>query len=117
MKFLQRFKFYAFGLLIGSMLVYFTVVRHRDEMPAWTPNDRVLQELRLADTILMGADVVLPFPDSLLKGRIRQSTVRFGESDVRTDSCRVYQLVSDRERMRFRICAKAVSLVEYNGKE
>jgi hypothetical protein len=111
-KFIHRLKYYVFGLMIGSLVVYVTLVRHRDEMPAWTPNDRVLQELRLAEKTVAD-DVALPFPDSLLNERIRASSVRFSESDVRSGPCRVYQLHSDAERMRFSICDKEVTLVEY----
>lgn len=98
--------------MIGSLMVYVTLVRHRDELPAWTPNDRVLQELRLAEKIVTD-DIVLPFPDSLLNDHIRASSVRFSESDVRSGPCRIYQLHSDSERMRFRICDKEVVLLEY----
>lgn len=114
MKFIHRLKYYVFGLFIGSLLVYVTVVRHRDEMPAWTPNDRVLQELRLAQKTVADG-IMLPFPDSLLNVHIRASSVRFSESDVRSGPCRIYQLHSDAERMRFSICGKAVTLVEYEA--
>ncbi|MCF8257396.1 MAG: hypothetical protein K9J06_07585 [Flavobacteriales bacterium] len=111
-NFLHRFKYYVIGLTLGSLMVYFTLVRHRDELPAWTPNDRVLQELRLAEKVV-AADITLPFPDSLFNARIRASSVRFSESDVHSGPCRTYQLESDVERMRFSICNKQVTLVQY----
>lgn len=112
MSFLHRFKFYLLGLMLGSLIVYTTLIRHRDELPAWTPNDRVLQELRLAHRQL-APGVTLPFPDSLLIARIKASSVSFSESDVRSGPCRVYQLVSDAEKMRFSICDSTATLVEY----
>ncbi len=116
MKFIHRLKYYIFGLAIGSLMVYFTLVKHRDEMPAWTPNDRVLQELRLADkTVSEG--IQLPFPDSLLNERIKASSVSFSESDVRSGECRIYQLHSDVESMRFSICGKQVTMVGYRSRE
>ena len=116
MNFLHRFKYFAFGLLLGSLIVYTLLFRNRDSLPAWTPNDRVLQELRLADTILIDPSVELPFPDSLLLQRVAKSSVRFGESDVRSGSCRVYQLDSKEDRMRFSICKDTVTLVGYASK-
>jgi len=115
-NFLHRFKYFAFGLLLGSLIVYTMLFRHRDSLPAWTPNDRVLQELRLADTIIIDPSVELPFPDSLLLKRVARSSVRFGESDVRSGACRVYQLDSKEDRMRFSICKDAVILVGYAPK-
>lgn len=112
MKFLHRLKYYVFGMLLGSLMVYVMLFRHRDEMPAWTPNDRVLQELRLADKSVADG-IELPFPDSLFNQRIRQSSVLFSESDVRSGPCRIYQLTSEVERMRFSICGKEVTLVGY----
>lgn len=115
MNFLNRLKYYLLGLGIGSLLVYLILVRNREDLPVWTPNDRVLQELRLAE-LSVTSDLTLPFPDSLLKARIKQSSVLFSESDVRSDTCRTYQLDSDIERMRFRICGKTAQLVHYEAK-
>lgn len=116
MNFLNRLKYYLIGLGLGSLLVYFMLVRNRKDLPVWTPNDRVLQELQLADSISVSLGVSIPFQDSILKTRIESSSVIFSESDVRSDSCRTYQLDSDQERMRFRICGKNVQLVQYQGK-
>jgi hypothetical protein len=115
MNFLNRLKYYMLGLGLGSLLVYIMLVRNRTDLPVWTPNDRVLQELRLAD-LTVAQDVTIPFTDSVLQLRIRQSSVLFSESDVRSDSCRTYQLDSDTERMRFRICGKNAQLVRYEAK-
>lgn len=116
MNFLHRFKYFAFGLLLGSLIVYGLLFKNRDSLPAWTPNDRVIQELMLADTILIEPSVVLPFPHSALSQRVASSSVRFGESDVRSGACRVYQLDSKEDRMRFTICKDTVTLVGYAPK-
>lgn len=114
MNFLERFKYYAFGLGLGALMVYMMLIRNREDLPVWTPNDRVLQELRLA-TITVTDSIALPFPDSLLKGKIKASSVIFSESDVRSDTCRTYQLDAEKERMRFRICGKSAELVQYKA--
>lgn len=112
MNFIHRLKYYIFGLLIGSLMVYVILFRHRDEMPAWTPNDRVIQELRLAEKTI-DEGVTIPFPDSLLNDRIKASSVSFSESDVRSGPCRVYQLHSESESMRFSICGGKATLLGY----
>ena len=115
MNFLHRLKYYLIGIGLGSLMVYMMLVRNREDLPVWTPNDRVLQELRLAD-ITIPPSIELPFSDSLLDEHIKESLVLFSESDVRSGACRTYQLDSDAERMRFRICDKAVQLVAYIAK-
>lgn len=116
MNFLNRLKFFVFGLMLGSLVVYMTLFKNRDSLPAWTPNDRVLQELRLADTIIVDPSVAIPFSDSVLMVRVAASSVRFGESDVRSGPCKIYQLDSNQERMRFSICKDAVTLIGYAPK-
>jgi hypothetical protein len=112
--FLHRFKFFAIGVGLGCLIVYGLLIKDRD-FPAWLPGDRVLEELAV-DSIIIGNDIQLPFADSLLKEHILNSDVLFDESKVRDMACREYQLESDTERMRFKICNKQIELYQYEPK-
>lgn len=114
MNFLHRFKFFAIGVGLGCLVVYGLLIRDRD-FPAWLPEDRVLEELAV-DSIIIRDGVQLPFADSLLAEHILDSDVIFDESSVRDMACREYQLESDTERMRFKICNKRIELYEYKPK-
>jgi len=111
MSLFQRFKFFGFGIAIGSTMVYFMLIKDRD-FPAWLPEDRVLEELTM-NPIFIANGVTLPFADSLLPQRIHSSDVLFDESNVREKPCREYQLESETERMRLSICDTVVSLLDY----
>ena len=111
MTFLQRLGYFGFGMGLGCILVYVLLIRDR-EFPAWTPEGRVLEELAV-DSVIVDPSVQLPFADSLLPARIKQCDVKFDESLVRDVPCREYQIESDTERMRFRICKTEIRLYEY----
>lgn len=96
---------------MGSMLVYALLIRDR-EFPAWLPEDRVIEELAVG-SVIIGNGIILPFPDSVLVDRIEASDVLFSESIVRDSPCKEYQLESDAERMRFEICEKQITLIEF----
>ena len=112
--FLHRFKFFAIGVGLGSLIVYGLLIKDRD-FPAWLPEDRVLEELAV-DSVIIRDGVQLPFADSLLAERILNSDVLFDESSVRDMACREYQLESETERMRFKICNKRIELYQYEAK-
>jgi hypothetical protein len=114
MNFLHRFKFFAIGVGLGCLVVYGLLIRDRD-FPAWLPEDRVLEELAV-DSIIIRDGVQLSFADSLLAEHILASDVIFDESSVRDMACREYQLESDTERMRFKICNKRIEIYEYKPK-
>ncbi|MBI1288121.1 MAG: hypothetical protein GC178_11165 [Flavobacteriales bacterium] len=114
MSFLQRFGYYLFGVALGSMLVYVWLIRGRD-FPAWTPSGRVLQELAV-DSVVIDPGVHLPFADSLLVQHIKACDVKFDESVVRDVPCKEYQLESEKERMRFKVCRSEIRLYEYDPK-
>lgn len=114
MSFVQRLGYFGFGLALGCMLVYILLIRDR-EFPAWTPNGRVLEELAV-DSVVIDPSVQLPFADSLLVQHVKASDVKFDESLVRDVPCREYQLESDAERMRFKICKTEIRLIEYRPK-
>ena len=114
MNFFQRLGYFGFGIGLGSLIVYILLIRDRD-FPAWLPGDRVLEELAV-DSVVIGNEIQLPFADSILVERILNSDVLFNESKVRDTPCREYQLESDAERMRFRICKENIVLYEYDPK-
>ncbi len=93
------------------MLVYVLLIRDR-EFPAWLPEDRVLEQLAV-DSVLIPSNINLPFPDSILPERVMTCEVLFKESVVRDKPCKEYQLQSEKERMRFEVCKKTISLMEY----
>jgi len=110
----QRFAYFGFGTGLGCLLVYFMLLKDR-EFPAWLPEDRVLEELTMYP-IDIAEGIQLPFADSLLPSSIMKSDVLFNESDVRREPCRTYQLESETERMRMKICDEQVSLIDYKAK-
>ncbi|MBP9152962.1 MAG: hypothetical protein KBF73_11810 [Flavobacteriales bacterium] len=114
MNFIQRLGYFGIGIGLGCLIVYALLIRDRD-FPAWLPGDRVLEELAV-DSVIVANDIQLPFPDSLLKGHILNSDVLFDESKVRDMACREYQLESDTERMRFKICNKQIRLYQFEPK-
>lgn len=114
MTLFERFKFFGFGISIGSIMVYFMLIKDR-EFPAWLPGDRVIEELTMYPIIVENG-VEIPFADSLLALHIEDSDVLFDESNVREKPCREYQLESEAERMRLKICDTVVTLFQYNRK-
>ena len=113
MSFARRFGYFLFGVGLGCLLVYALLIRDRD-FPAWLPEDRVLEELAV-DSVIISESVILPFADSLLTGRILECDVLFSESVVRNQPCKEYQLQSKIERMRFEICEKQITLIQYKA--
>lgn len=72
----------------------------------------MLEELAV-DSVVIGNGIQLPFPDSSLVNRIEACDVLFSESIVRDAPCKEYQLESEDERMRFEICDKQITLIEF----
>lgn len=113
MNFRQRLGYFGFGVGLGCMLVYGLLIKGRD-FPAWLPEGRVLEELAV-DSIQIGQGVEITFSDSILIEKIKKSDVLFRESIVKAEPCREYQLQSDEERMRFKICDSYIELSEYSS--
>ena len=111
MSFLRRLGYFAFGVGLGSLLVYALLIRDR-EFPAWLPEDRVIEQLAV-DSVIIANNIRLPFPDSLLVARIKECDVLFDQSDVSDMSCKKYQLASEKERMRFEVCQGEIRLIDY----
>jgi len=111
MSFLQRLGYFGFGVGMGCLLVYALLIRDRD-LPAWLPEGRVLEQIT-SGPMNVAPDVHLGFADSLLLDRIQGCEVLFRESVVRDTPCKEYQLQSEWERMRFRICNDTVELIRY----
>ena len=114
MSFLRRLGYFGFGAGLGCILVYALLIRDR-EFPAWLPEDRVIEEL-ISDTIIVSPDLQLSFTDSVLVEKIKESDVRFRESIVRNEPCREYQLETEAERMRIKLCDSVPELVQYEPK-
>lgn len=114
MNFVQRLGYFGFGVGLGCLVVYALLIKDRD-FPAWLPEDRVLEELAV-DSIVVATEINLPFSDSVLIEKILESDVLFRESIVRDAACREYQLESDEERMRLRICKESIELYQYEPK-
>ena len=114
MSFLRRLGYFGFGVGLGCVLVYALLIKDR-EFPAWLPEGRVIEELAV-DSVVIRQNVVLPFPDSLLVSKIKESSVLFDESIVRDALCKEYQLESENNRMRFEICKTQISLIKYEDK-
>ena len=113
MNFVQRLGYFGFGVGLGCLIVYALLIKDRD-FPAWLPEDRVLEELAV-DSIIVSPELGIKFPDSILIEKILESDVLFRESVVRDTECREYQLESEKERMRFKICEKQIELYQYEA--
>lgn len=114
MSFIQRLGYFVFGAALGSLIVYALLIRDR-EFPAWLPEDRVIEELS-EDTIAIADDLQINFSDSVLKQKMKDADVLFRESIVRNEPCREYQLETDEEQMRFRICEDKTELIQFEPK-
>lgn len=114
MNFIQRLGYFGFGVGLGSLLVYVLLIRDR-EFPAWLPADRVIEEIT-TDTITIADGLNINFTDSILKLKVKDADVLFKESIVRNEPCREYQLETDEERMRFKICEGKTELYQFQSK-
>jgi len=86
MDFRRRLMLFITGIFIGSIFVYFVLFNNR-ELPAWTPNGRVIQSLKSAPIRMSGKTKCLlechEISNEDVVLIINNGKVIFNESDIR----------------------------------
>jgi hypothetical protein len=97
MTLFQRIKYYIIGVMLGSVLVYFMLIRNRDRnLSAWLPEKRVVQQIQ--DNPLLLTDLsackaeCLGLDEYKILEMLKESSVKFGRSEVNADPCPIYLL-------------------------
>ena len=89
MTFFQRLKRFLFGLLLGSILVFWFFGDRSEVLTAWMPNERVMKRLRETHLVLpdsMQCRLQCFQLDSLaVRELMVRGNVRFGKSETRRD--------------------------------
>ena len=99
MNFFTRLSKFLIGFLIGSLLVYFFLVRdHKRDLKGWLPQERIIQDIQKEElAISQHADCQLKclgFLKEDLDTLIKEGKVKFAESHVRKEPCPVYFIES-----------------------
>ena len=88
------------------------LIRDR-EFPAWTPSDRIKQDMTL-DSVLIDSALDLNMDQTQLKAAINGSDIHFDKSKVRTKPCRVYEMTTeDNHEMSVQICDSVSTVIRY----
>jgi hypothetical protein len=86
MDFNRRLRLFLFGVIAGSLVVWALLFRNRD-LPAWTPNDRVMESLRQNPIKIMPAARCMldcnGISDKDVINVLQTGKVIFSESNVR----------------------------------
>lgn len=109
MKLFQRFAFYSFGLLVGSIIVYFIWSKKNVQFD-YLPSARVLKELR-TDTQLFSKEatesMVTIGLDSMDIAQILEfGEVDFGDSKPRQKPCKQYAIDGNPKNLNIRLIVK-----------
>ncbi len=112
----RRFRIYGFGLLLGTVMAWALFLRGRNtkNYTSWTPNNRILEEIRL-DSTFSPSDVFwcemgcLGFSSIELDELLNDGNVNFGESYVKTWP-RTYQVA-------FETKDKGILVIEFSKSE
>lgn len=98
MNFWARLRLFIIGILLGSVFVYFVLIRN-NEFPAWTPSGRVLEQLQ-ENPIKISAKLECQLKEAQLQPNdvvyiLASAKVLFKESEVRNVSDKKYVLVGN----------------------
>lgn len=111
----RRFRIYGFGLALGTILAWALFLRGRNtkNYTAWTPNNRILEEIRLSD--LQKSNEFwcqmkcLGFSSIEYEELVNDGNVNFGKSQVENWP-RMYQVELETED-------KGTLIIEYSKTE
>ena len=108
----RRFRVYGFGFLLGIIMAWALFLRGRNTKPytAWTPNNRVLEEIRLDTQLDLDASfwckiTCLGFNSLDYDHLINDGNVAFDESEIEKDK--------KRYRVKLKVEDKGVLVVDY----
>ncbi len=96
MKFSQRFFYYAIGLSLGCVFVYFISTKKDTQSFDYLPNARVLKNIRLKknnyspEALKDMVNLKLDTTDIHLF--LEEGSVDFKHSNIKVDSCKSYQI-------------------------
>lgn len=96
MNFGARLRLFIVGILLGSVFVYFVLIRG-NEFPAWTPSGRVLEQLQ-ENPIKISSKLACQLKEAQLEPNdvvyiLADAKVIFAESEVRNVNEKKYVLV------------------------
>ena len=105
MEFSRRLKLFLFGVLVGLIFVYFSLIRGRDrDLLGWLPKERVLQKLKENEMVFSERSLCLLDCNDISREEVSQilltGEVNFGKSRAKETPCPVYALegtVNNRE--------------------
>jgi len=109
MDFNRRLRLFLFGVIAGSLVVWALLFRNR-ELPAWTPNDRVMESLRQNPIKIQPAARCIMDCNGIVDGDVikvlQTGRVKFSESDVRGKEVPEYIIEGEKQdgkplKMRF----------------
>lgn len=86
-NFWHRFKFYFFGLLLGSVIAYYTLVKGKNRnLDAWLPDGRVILKISkstiiINDSIQCQADCLQIGDSTTIRLALEGADVLFDESE------------------------------------
>ena len=108
MKFSRRIKLFLFGVIMGTLIVYISLIRGRDrDLLAWLPEERVLQELRDNELIYTQYGNCSMECANISKEEVQQILINgeviFNKSEVKKSPCPVYTLEGEANERQLRI--------------
>ena len=128
MKFSRRIKLFLFGVIMGTLIVYISLIRGRDrDLLAWLPEERILQKLRDNDLIYTQQANCSMECANISKEEVQQILINgeviFNKSQVKENPCPVYALEGEaNERplsILFASCekeTKVLNVIDLNNK-
>ncbi len=123
MNFINRLLKFLVGFSIGSILVYFLLIKDRDRnLKGWLPAERVSQEI-LEQELIISSNAqcqlnCINIPEEDLKNIIQQAKVNFAQSQVRTEPCPIYlfqtELKEKKANFEIQKCTDSATLININ---
>ena len=120
MNFSRRIKLFLFGAIIGTLIVYFSLIRGRDRnLLAWLPKERVLQKLQENELIYTLQANCSMECGNISKAEVQQilmtGEVIFSKSRVKEKPCPVYVVegkANERSlRILFAVCEQETKML------
>jgi hypothetical protein len=117
MSLFSRILTYGFGVLLGSLLVYFMLFRNRDRnLAGWLPKERIMAQIKDNPmTVTPKAACIMScfgIEESELKETISKGNVNLSESEARKQPCPVYLINSEDLNFKVEVCEKASVVID-----
>ena len=106
MNFWKRFKFFAIGLILGTLVVY--VIFGSRDLTSWTPQGRVLITIKQAEFKATGkAECQIAClgleRDSIAKILIKGADVDFKKSETQKKPCPIYDITIAEAELHYKL--------------